>query len=41
LDEEAIPKENPDRSISQLNGDGARVLPEKSHGWFRTIDVAR
>ena len=23
------------RSISQLIGDGARVLPEKSHGWFR------
>ena len=35
MDEEANPKENPDRSISQLIGDGARVLPEKSHGWFR------
>lgn len=23
------------RSIKQLIGDGARVLPEKSHGWFR------
>ena len=23
------------RTISQLIGDGARVLPEKSHGWFR------
>jgi len=35
LDEEANPKENADRSISQLIGDGARVLPERSHGWFR------
>ncbi|MBT8086493.1 MAG: hypothetical protein KJO46_00595 [Gammaproteobacteria bacterium] len=23
------------RTISRLIGDGARVLPEKSHGWFR------
>ena len=22
-------------TISRLIGDGARVLPEKSHGWFR------
>lgn len=28
-------KASANRSISQLIGDGARVLPEKSHGWFR------
>lgn len=24
------------RTVSQLIGDGARVLPQKSHGWFRS-----
>ena len=35
MDEEPKTRENRNRSISQLIGDGARVLPEKSHGWFR------
>ncbi len=30
------PKEGANRSVRQLIGDGARVLPEKSHGWFRS-----
>lgn len=29
------PKTDNNRSVKQLIGDGARVLPEKSHGWFR------
>ncbi|MGI9238448.1 MAG: hypothetical protein ACR2QZ_13690 [Woeseiaceae bacterium] len=29
-------KNRGNRSVSQLIGDGARVLPEKSHGWFRS-----
>lgn len=28
-------KTGTNRTVSQLIGDGARVLPEKSHGWFR------
>jgi len=35
LDQEPDTKASGNRSISQLIGDGARVLPEKSHGWFR------
>jgi len=30
------PREDASRSVRQLIGDGARVLPEKSHGWFRS-----
>jgi hypothetical protein len=33
LDEQ--PKPGANRTVKQLIGDGARVLPEKSHGWFR------
>ncbi|MBT8067272.1 MAG: hypothetical protein KJO09_08520 [Gammaproteobacteria bacterium] len=29
------PKPGANRTVKQLIGDGARVLPEKSHGWFR------
>lgn len=29
------PRENANRSVRQLIGDGARELPERSHGWFR------
>ncbi len=35
MDEEPKLEETANRSISKLIGDGARVLPEKSHGWFR------
>lgn len=35
MDQEPDTKASSNRSISQLIGDGARVLPEKSHGWFR------
>lgn len=35
MDEESKPAKTTNRSISQLIGDGARVLPDKSHGWFR------
>lgn len=35
MDREPDTKARGNRSISQLIGDGARVLPEKSHGWFR------
>lgn len=35
MDEEPGASEKRHRSISQLIGDGARGLPEKSHGWFR------
>lgn len=29
------PEKGANRSVRQLIGDSARVLPEKSHGWFR------
>ena len=35
MDPDSDTKTPANRSISQLIGDGARVLPEKSHGWFR------
>jgi hypothetical protein len=35
LDETQKNRDAGNRTISQLIGDGARVLPEKSHGWFR------
>lgn len=35
MDEKPETKATGNRSISQLIGDGARVLPERSHGWFR------
>lgn len=35
MDEKSKATQSSNRSISQLIGDGARVLPGKSHGWFR------
>ncbi len=35
MDPDSDTKTPANRSISRLIGDGARVLPEKSHGWFR------
>lgn len=35
MDQDPDTKASDNRSISRLIGDGARVLPEKSHGWFR------
>jgi hypothetical protein len=35
LDEKPDNAGSSGRTISQLVSDGARVLPEKSHGWFR------
>lgn len=36
MDEQPKAKDGANRSVSQLIGDGARVLPQKSHGWFRS-----
>ena len=35
MDEQPTSRTKKGRSVKQLIGDGARVLPEKSHGWFR------
>jgi len=35
LDRKPDSKARSNRSVGELLGDGARVLPEKSHGWFR------
>ena len=35
MDEKPDNTNRGERTISQLVSDGARVLPEKSHGWFR------
>lgn len=35
MDERPGSKNRGNRTVSQFIGDGARVLPEKSHGWFR------
>ena len=36
MDEQSTDSAAKSRSVKQLIGDGARALPEKSHGWFRS-----
>lgn len=35
MDEQPTSSAGKSRTVKQLIGDSARVLPEKSHGWFR------